>query len=709
MLNYRTYGLLKGVGSDNVGEYPIYADYYGSALPLYSNYYTNTTKKALADSTYVQGIYSLEAGDFNMAAGYTLDDTNTICRIVVNNYSISGNTIDEYNVNGKTISENAAEYNYTDDDGDDMYDVTITTNEPITDLNTVKLGLPEAVDGTQYIVAASAPGTGTVKFSVPEVAQTGKTYYWGFSPDTIFYSTVQNTKFYCSEYFRRYVLGSRTRYSSSKIEYKCIGAETVTKSMIDEADLIYVSTGAVLDQDLVFSASNDISDEVMMEIYDKEVNDHKAVIMDRNCYDPTDNTNVSSLALLLWQENQSFAVEDDYISDFDITTTVAGNVYVYDHHLSDFSSCLSMVDARDNMANGDFNSPYTQVITDEGFAPVKRYISVTNENSTTGQMLSAVTPAVAIQYILINDGKELTITKKSLNVLEIEPVASYLYNPTNAQEEEYKYLDRDSSYAKNRDYFIEHYLGNYYDDKAYYINFRSMTVDEFNGHNEDLVENYDVIYIGDEMGSLYYTKTMKTKAPRDTGAMYSMNRSVNLVNKGLPFYYKENKAQNTYMNGNVYFSLGGYNKISTGPSFKRLHGFLTTDTDGGRYSSRDITMDKLDKLEEYLENGNLILCDSDLMTRLYMTDGSITTDPVINPTAIADPDENVNDKDIGRIDNSSNMYELFEYAIGYRFNKTTGEYENSGPSEGSYTKYPNLVPVGDIEYGNVDKSDVELN
>lgn len=69
--------------------------------------------------------------------------------------------------------------------------------------------------------------------------------------------------------------------------------------------------------------------------------------------------------------------------------------------MSDFVAAKSLVDALDNFANGDFNTPYSAAVASSGFSPVISYINATNKNSTSGSMSTNVTPAVAIQYILV--------------------------------------------------------------------------------------------------------------------------------------------------------------------------------------------------------------------------------------------------------------------------------------------------------------------
>ena len=225
---------------------------------------------------------------------------------------------------------------------------------------------------------------------------------------------------------------------------------------------------------------------------------------------------------------------------------VSGNVYVYNHHMSDFVAAKSLVDALDNFANGDFNTPYSAAVASSGFSPVISYINATNKNSTSGSMSTNVTPAVAIQYILVNDGTGISVVKNNLKILEIEPTTNFLYNEKYGSEE-YSDFDDNSKFKKNRDDFVSNYLSAFYSDKAKYIEFESMTIDEFNGRNDDLIENYDIIYIGSETGisnnkSLFYTDKIKTRDIKD--GIYD---SAKFVEQDLPAY------NDGYMTGMVYY------------------------------------------------------------------------------------------------------------------------------------------------------------
>lgn len=700
----RTYGMIKPFGADSVGQYPIYA--LGNAdagMPVFSEFSNNYCKYAFKQS-FEKGVYSIEPGEYDIADGYTIDDEGRICKI--EEETVSSNT-----TSGNSVSDNEPE--------------TIEVYVPVDDIDGAKLALPTSNTGFEYItyVGSTEDGTplGGVKFTIPDTV-TDKMQYYGHTDNTLYYlsgGNSGNVYFHNASFFREYVLGSRKKYKDRNITYNVVQASKVTVEQVQKADLIYISGKAVL-----FGAAeaNDITEAVMLEIYNKEVNEHKAVMMDYACYSSDVDTNVSKLAVLLWRESQS-EIRSTYGSYYTANTDllssvgfmkgdelkklkesmvsgvngnfVTGNVYVYNHHMSDFDDPKSMIDAGDMFANGDFNTAYKTSVAQKAFGAVLNYITATNKNSITGQMPPVVTPAVVIQYILISDGNPLTVVKTSLDVLEIQPVTEFLYNDERGSEE---YAELDADTKKNRDDFIKNYLGDYYTKKGDYITFTSMSIDEFNGHNEDLVETYDIIYIGSETGDLYYLSDLTTVIPEK--GVYGTTTGT----MSLPTY---NDAK---MNGMVYYNIGDKVVVKNRrPAKVDLFGHLDNDDDSTeekkaktyemRFNGRDLTADKLRKMKLFLESDALVLVEGDLMA----TNSSNVLE--INPTAVTS-NETETTYDRGRIDTSSKMYELFMYAQGFIFDNSDGTYKNASNNQ-LYEQCHNFVSVADIKSGAVERADID--
>lgn len=694
ILKFRDYGLVKPFGSDNgwntyVGEYPLY-----SVGAIFSSNKNNSATKEIKGSL-VPGVYSYaENGDYKLAEGYELNDKAEICTVSMNTISQNGIPVD------------VPIYTPVDD----------ITNDP---------DLPKNAAGEYYITKLSEGETGgNLKFTETEAESTlnGKTQYYGYSRNSLWYSPMGET-FSMSRnggWFAEYVLGSYKTYKSVNLTYDVKYASTVSATDIENYDLIYVSgTNAEFSAD----TKNDIKTEVVKALYESTVNDHKAIIMDYDGYKKNSSTNVSKLAALLWQRSQSDILSDtdkaivtkdlntsrlvlnvDKLTDANVSSLkstmmteddtfktrtngnfVIGNVYVYNHHMKDFAETKSRVDARDCFANGDFNSAYNSTVVSAGFSGVVSYIQATNKNSLTGNMASDITPAVVVQFILVSDGALPAVTKNSLSVLEIEPAPTYLYNPSQGS---YEYGDLDPANAElkiikeNRDKFIEDFLLDRFksNDLKKRVSFTSMTISEFNGKNDDLVENYDIIYIGSELNRktgakknepMFNRLTTSSKPWNATKKCYGNNGSP--IDAQVPGYHDGN------MLGNVYYNIGDYHSSVWG----NLSGHVKNDTSKAsgavdlRFPGRDITKDKLGKLKAFLDANALVICGEDIYG--YGR---------INPTAVKNGDS-------GRVDNSSNMYEFLMYGAGYVWSEADGEYQNTFDGK-TVEALPNMVSAADL-------------
>ena len=715
----RTYGMIKPDGFDSqghstgIGEYPIYSN----RGAVFSSYQTDKCIYEYSD-TYALGVYSeQQGGGYQLADGYKLDEDGWICRVTEK--TVSANELPDFPTIIETISENS------------IYKIEVLERLTDAEMDNSKMQLPKAADGTALITKA-AVGQGNVKFTRSLNATSDKQYY-GYTDLSLFYAkSIYDDAFYNSDWFREFVFGSNNRFKDMRIEYITKAANEVTTDMIDQANLIYIN-GKNSNFCYIDSDNNeymcDLSTEVMQHLYNKVIADHKALMMDYLGYNDDLKTNISKLALLLWQQETTTTVtkaqelgvfdkDRSYITDVtklladaelvkDLKNTllngangnfVTGNTYVYNHHKADFQEPKSMVDAYDNFANGDFNSKYTSQAAADGFGEVLNYINATNKNSLSGTMPSDVTPAVAIQYILVSDGKGLAIAKSSLRVLEIEPTTRFLFNE-NRGSEIYGDMDSTSDYRKNRDAFVNKNLSSYYNDKKKYITFTSMTIDEFNGKNEDLSGNYDIIYIGSETGiktddSLFYTadvvtKAVETKTEGNDTVETGIYKATPLVTQKLPVY------NDPAMTGMVYYNIGDTVTVDD------ISGYLTAKGSNARYAARDLTKDKLKKLEDYLDEDGLVMVAGDLVGNVGEA-GNL----MLNPTAISSGTTELTETyDKGRVDSASNMYEFLNYGLGYRYDSSDGGYKNNS-GDTKYTAYSNFVSLSSIAAGVVKKDDL---
>gem|GEM_PF-837747 len=571
----------------------------------------------------------------------------------------------------------------------------------------------EKVESTNSIpefVTFTASNNGDLDFQ--SLANAGD-HYWGYLTEKIWFLK-QNRKWATGKWFEEYVLGDQTRYNN--ITYATKTLDKVTAADAAAYDLIYFSGTAQQYAD----AGSDLSADVVKAFFEQSALNHKAIMFDHAIYsgaeDNANLTNLDKLCLLLWQEKQknvasnfntyfTFNTSTNEVSAINDINGLLGstavldslkanllsgyngnfavnNVYVYDHGFEYFlsSKCeLSRTDAHDIFANGDLASPYVPGAVNSGFSQVVAYIMYNNakpNNDDNGEMTEGyVTPAIAIQFILSYRGEDLSLTKGNFKVLEIEPTREFRFN---SGYDELDFLLESDTVRANRNEFIRNCIGNdiVTNNTQDLIHFQSMTIDEFNTIHLDVIHDYDLVYIGDEH-SAYYNNV------EGQASVYRGTSTPGVETVGLPSY------RIASMTGNVYYNLGDQGLPEEQGAFS------------GRYGSRDLTEAKLTDLENYLRSGGLIVVDRDIM---LSPDRNNT---IINPTAYAG---NSGIYDRGRVDTSSNMYELLKFARGSRFDSTTGAYTaGQVDEEGNVSGlYANLVSEGDMASGIVTKDSLSV-
>lgn len=706
----RRYGMIKWLGMDShvngVGEYPIYVP--DRAMFSYAADPSFYRPIDSATGEYVLGTYSMNTqgtGNYRLKDGYVLG-TGT------ENFA-SGTA---FNSEGQEIVNLDKDYFYeavvTDDTVSENGTVTATGYTTYTKI-TYTSGIPSAVE---YI----GTGNGNVDFTY---ILNGTGNYQGYSKEVYWMLMPSNRYFYNGKWFKEYVLGSGSQ--AGNISYTNKNANDVTAADIAAADLVYIS-GTAADYR---NAGMDLSPDAVREIFNKSAVDHKAVMMDYAVYSGDAVSNIDKLALMLWQENQlalpkasgtsyeNYFDLDGYINAADAANVLnntelfatlknsiqtgyngsfaMNNVYVYNHHWQDFQDSRlknEQVDALDNFANGDLASPYTGAVVAGGFQSVAAYIKLNNKDVTTGAMTEGyITPAIAIQYILSYRGEDLELSKNEYHILEVQPTKEFRFNTTTASVD---YSLATAEVKANRDEFITLAISEdiVVSGKQDLVSFTSMTIDEFNTVQEDLLSNYDLVYIGDEH-RLYY----------DHGEMSS--KSVNSATGSISFNsVSVPKFNDAGMNGMVYYSYGDQPSGEGG------------NKNTVRYSSRDLTDAKLNCMKDYLERGGLVIVAEDLMK------SAPKGNKMINPTGLSESNEARYDH--GRVDTSSNMYELLQFALGNGYDAGSASYSAvagglsaeaaidrsliSGNALGTEAAggYSNLISEADIASGMI--SQVEL-
>lgn len=625
----RNYGLVKYSGADPKAMAPTNSDIV-SENPIYANY-----------RIFKVGSESLGLGTYQPVPG----ESNVL---VKGSYSQVGPNEGSYRV----LSGNHFA------DGVISKKVIVQVPDPLDPTKTISgngletIVVPEGTDyaqmgllgiGIEYV----GPNLGDLKFE-----NDGYGSYFGYNSQAFMYLDYDGTnQFYNGDWFKEFVLGNQA--SGKNILITTMSATSVSGSDLAGYDLVYVSGKSSEFK----SKGSDISEGALAALYNRVAVEHSklgkskgAVIMDYASYDGVGSDNISKLAQLLWQDNQLSAsvkfdaslsansTRDGFDADGKITDVntvladgslwsdiktsmisgangnfVAGNLYVYNHAMALFDSPKATVNAGDWFATGDLNSKMKDSVVSIGFEDVQSMIDINNVNNPSKQVSSVITPALAVQFILSYDGSNYGLIKSDLHVLEIQPVRSFLYNSKN---ETLPYEACTSAVQTNRTNFVKKFVADDFNVKS--VSFTSMTIEQFICSNENLIETYDVIYIGDERGT-YYSEFA-------------------LIINDVTIKYPKYNDYNLY--GNIYYNIG--DTVGVGNSLAKPDTSVTT-----RFSPRDLTKEKLEDLKAYLDSNNPIIVADELMN------GS----KKINPTKAGTTDTD----DRGRIDTSSELYELFKY------------------------------------------------
>lgn len=743
-LKLREYGLVKYEGVDR-GIYNVDV----SEHPVYSKQ-ANFVKKAtdgyrVLEGQYVAGTYTttdVANGGYFLKDGYTVSENGLIYKAVEKEITVSGNSVSG-NSSG-SVSGNGTSTQ------------VVTVYEPIAAGDADNKQLPEAVE-QRFDEDGEVLMTGNLNF----VASDSGVYY-GFTNDAYYVyekPDVDNNAFHNGDWFKEYVLGDRA--SSQKVVVNTVAASDVTTDMIGDVgaekyDLIYISGS----YDVYKSSSVDLSEDVVMGLFNlASLPEYQAVMMDYKLLGPTSGTspsNIEKLALMLWQKDQRailsmsadglastdvFTVEENKVTGIPETSSntwsvlgasmsetpglstgnfVAGSVYVYDHKKEYFLDSKVQIDAGDFFANGDFASTYTTGVVAGGFTAVKVSIQMNNINHSDKKVAEAVTPAAVIQYILAYDGTNPSLVKTELNVLEIQPVRAFRYNSywgTTA------YNDCDDLIKENRDEFISDFLDEKFESDPTLVSFTSMTIEEFIGRNEDINENYDLIYIGSEIQHKLKKTSGSSVTYTDKNYYYmtsGYSRTFSVESDGTIKMNSEDTVQLTGFNdmknmcGMVYYNVGDVFYLGTFRT-QSIDSLLGIIDDGsiyrstaynkkegkskGRFSGRDLTENKLKAMKEFLDAGYPVIVAGDIVRCVPTSTSTTGLTKVINPTAYKGTKTSSN-YDHGRVDNSSKLYDFLSYAVyGEVGTAEDGTAYFSGSKE-------NLISEADVQAGLVNKKDI---
>ncbi|MDD3414415.1 MAG: DUF5057 domain-containing protein [Lachnospiraceae bacterium] len=442
-----------------------------------------------------------------------------------------------------------------------------------------------------------------------------------------------------NEWFKQFVF-EREYNTQNQLENVYLDVTTITAAQLEnydlsKIDLLYLSNskGEFLPNPYSYhpygdvDSKNDLSNLKAMELLRMVVEEKLPVIVDASLLEEKQSV-ISKLATILDQKDPSiFYADNSGKSEIELSSvTVSGNFFVdSDTHFVNESVYFF----KDNTTNGTqlfnnaFDVNYSESVIKDGFQEVLDEIKIENsfiqeENRVSGTnkatIEEAVSQAVAIQYILSEIARRGILGKDEIRVLEIQPVNIYpITTDCDVQQK------RDANNNALNDLVISGQK--VIEDSTKPIIVTTMSTSEFIGKTEDINSKYDLIYIGLNIGT--------------TSDAYMNTKNGRTV------------YNDSTMNGLVYTAVG--DQVYTSDMLKGLP--INDKSNLCRYSGNDITEEKTNDLKEYLQAGYPVIFAQNFYNS---TSSGISVYTKTSDTTIS-----------GYIDNSSNMYQLANFALTY--------------------------------------------
>jgi len=238
------------------------------------------------------------------------------------------------------------------------------------------------------------------------------------------------------------------------------------------------------------------------------------------------------------------------------------------------------------LATAGFGTAFSDAVTQAGFADVLSEIG--NENflrkragQTSADLLDEqVSMAAAVRYIINRKGARTLSTLSNVRVLELQP------NSNSSQitsADVLLWLNKPSGLTANN------------------IHITTLSMAEFVGHIEDLVENYDLIYVGDSSTGI------KTDSSGQTS--YNDKAMNGLLYSNIGDKYRASYRLTGMLDTDYSDSLSGsYYKVASGDTARTF-----------RFSGNDLTASKAAALKSFAEAGYPVVLGDKLVTRSSST------------------------------------------------------------------------------------------
>ena len=210
-----------------------------------------------------------------------------------------------------------------------------------------------------------------------------------------------------------------------------------------------------------------------------------------------------------------------------------------------------------------------------------------------------ISQARALEYIINYQYKRQVTTKAEINVLEIEPDKC---SPELTADAVRKWLGDDKSADASEIDAIT--------DSSQNINIKTMTASEFVGHVDDILSDYDMVYIGGTKNS-------------DSDPLITGGGSSRYVHVGSGVQIQSNKKELLKLLGQLD---NEYDQSYSGSNgTKRFAPLNTYGPDGGGYlrgSGNDMTKHQSQELLDFVKSGYPVVISSELLTGDRKADSS---------------------------------------------------------------------------------------
>ncbi len=445
-----------------------------------------------------------------------------------------------------------------------------------------------------------------------------------------------------NEIFKKYVLGMTGDYARLNVQVVTKTPADLTVADVESADLIYISGKGVDTYATAQFGSDDMAKTLVNRI--TQGNNRIPCIIDYTIFeniDVNENGNLYRICAVLLSEfpgkayanieaNWSSATDTDpwnqIISTHKISNNghfIRENIYWYKYNTADYNSTKSVA-GQICFVNNDTASYFSATAIGSGFAEVVAAIDVENYNNSINypnreaMNINNINQALVVQYILKYNTNANIVYKNTISVLEIQPC---------------KEFDFDDAAGKTA--MIQKWLPAF-ENNQNAVTVTCMTLSEFIGLNEDICEEYDLIYIGSNA---------------DWFNVITHNGRT----------YREMKDAN--MTGMIYSHVGDLG------SMYHHWGLIATDTGSNnkmeyRFQGIDLTTYKLEELKSFLDSGSPIIVADDFFN--YNNSNEIVANGT--PTAINGGTTRTftgasGETVYGILDTSSYMFQLVVYGV----------------------------------------------